>query len=78
MSENNAPKDKKSPSANQRLAGSAQDVFSWWKGRTFIRKGDSVWDIISKVLFQVFGIIVMLVASPMLVLALVVSFLVAL
>ncbi|MGB3848400.1 MAG: hypothetical protein WA958_00420 [Tunicatimonas sp.] len=78
MADNEKPSGKKQLRADQRLAGSAQDVFSWWKERTFIKKEDSVWTIISKVLFQVFGIIVMLLASPMLVLALVVSFLVAL
>ena len=78
MAENDFPNDQKPASAAQRVSGSAQDVYSWWKERTFIAKEDSFWTIVSKVLFQIFGIIAMLVASPMLLLALVISFLVAL
>ena len=78
MAEDQAPNGKKSSSASEQLSSSAQDVFSWWKKRTFINPEDSFWTITSKVLFQVFGIVVMLIASPMLLLALVISFLVAL
>lgn len=78
MAENNLSDDQKPASAAQRVSGSAQDVFSWWKERTFIEKRDSFWTIVLKVLFQIFGIVAMLVASPMLLLALVISFLVAL
>lgn len=78
MAKNDLPNDQESASATQQVRGSAQDVYSWWKERTFITKEDSFWTIVSKVLFQIFGIIAMLVASPMLLLALVISFLVAL
>ena len=77
MAQNQESKGAKS-STQQRLKGSAQDVYTWWSERTSIRKGDPARVVASKIAFRVVGTIALIAASPMLVLALIVAFLVAL
>ena len=64
--------------ANQQVKKSAQDVFTWWKERTSIRKEDSFGTVVYRIAFQIFGIVLLTLASPMLLLALLISVLVAL
>lgn len=78
MAQENSGRDVKSPDVNQRIRGSSQDAFTWWKERTFIRKEDTFWVITYKVLLQILGVIALVIASPMLLLALLTAFLVAL
>ena len=74
----NQKKTTKSPSTQQRLKGSAQDVYTWWSERTSIQKGDPARVVASKIAFRIVGTIALIAASPVLALALIVAFLVAL
>ena len=65
-------------SSKQRLKGSAQDVYTWWSERTSIQKGDPARVVASKIVFRIVGTIALIAASPVLALALIVAFLVAL
>ena len=78
MAQENSSQDHQSSSVNQRLKGTSQDAFAWWKERTFIRKEDGFWVVVYKVLLQILGVIALVIASPMLLLALLTAFLVAL
>ena len=55
-----------------------QGVFEWWNERSSISPGDSLYTKISKILIRLLGIIFLVAFSPLLLLALLVSFLVAL
>ena len=77
MSQDDSP-DNGKVSTNQQVKKSAQDVFTWWKERTSIRKEDSFGMVVYRIVFQIFGIILLTLASPMLLLALLISVLVAL
>mgnify|MGYP006268259591 CR=1 FL=1 len=72
------PNKKKAKPINQQLTSSTKDAFAWWKDKTFIRKTDSIWMKIGKVLLQILGIIALIFYSPLLLLALLIAFFIAL
>lgn len=73
MENANRKNDLKSGIKNQ-----TSDVFKWWNDRSTIRPEDTTADKIKRILIRVGGVILLVAFSPVLLLALLVAFLVAL
>lgn len=54
------------------------DVFRWWNERSTILPGDSFNTKVSKILIKLLGILFLVIFSPLLLIALLIAFLVAL
>lgn len=70
-----APKKKKAPA---RVKGQAQDAYTWWNELATIKPNDSLGTKIKRVLIRMAGILFIIIFSPLLLLVLIISFLVAL
>ncbi len=66
------------PSQKNKVSAGAEDAWTWWNTRASFREGDSLGTKFKKVGIRIAGIIALVVFSPVLLFALVVSFIVAL
>lgn len=72
-----AENEQNNNSADQ-LRNSAKGLFYRWNKRATIHKGDGFDTILGKIALRILGIIVLIVTSPLLLLALLIAFVIAL
>ena len=72
------PTDTDQSPKKKRFSAGTEDAWTWWNERASFKEGDT-WGIkLKKIGIRLIGIIVMVIFSPVLVFALLVSFIVAL
>lgn len=70
--------DNKDKNVSSKLQDSTRGVFKQWNDKATIKQGDSLGTIAVKILIRIGGILAMIAASPLILMAFIIAFLVAL
>ncbi|MFA0964477.1 hypothetical protein AB9P05_21905 [Roseivirga sp. BDSF3-8] len=62
----------------QGVQDATKGAFQWWKEKSTIQPGDSFGQKVLKVIYKIGGVLAMIIFSPLLLLAFLIAFLVAL
>lgn len=72
------PNNRDQPPKKNHFSSGAEDIWAWWNERATFKEGDTWSAKIKKIGIRFIGVILLVVFSPVLLFALIVSFIVAL